>query len=73
MRFSGSNATSASRLFWIIRYAASMSQFLQVSSVPVGAFMFRGMVSVAKLLRVIFNAKTAKFAKKAFILCSKPT
>src|SRR3546814_9326388 len=37
----GFSATSASRLFWIIRYGASVSQDLQLSSVPRGAEILR--------------------------------
>src|SRR3546814_3688845 len=37
----GFSATSASRLFWIIRYGASVSQDLQLSSVPRGAELLR--------------------------------
>src|SRR3546814_15194288 len=33
--------SSASRLFWIIRYGASVSQDLQLSSVPRGAEILR--------------------------------
>ncbi len=44
IRLSGSNATSGSRLFCIIRYAASISQFLQLNSVPFGAFIVRDII-----------------------------
>src|SRR3546814_15693190 len=37
----GFSATSASRLFWIIRYGALVSQNLQLSSVPRGAEILR--------------------------------
>src|SRR3546814_19932995 len=37
----GFSATSASRLFWLIRYGASVSQDLQLSSVPRGAAILR--------------------------------
>src|SRR3546814_12589616 len=37
----GFSATSASRLFWIIRYGASVSQDLQLSPVPRGAEILR--------------------------------
>src|SRR5690606_3121583 len=40
-RSSGRSATSGSRLFWIIRYAASVSQERQDSSLPRGARMLR--------------------------------
>src|SRR5690554_1355754 len=36
-RSSGRSATSGSRLFWIIRYGASVSQERQLRSVPRGA------------------------------------
>src|SRR3546814_6834084 len=37
----GFSATSAWRVFWIIRYGASVSQDLQLSSVPRGAEILR--------------------------------
>src|SRR5690606_28398356 len=40
-RSSGRSATSGSRLFWITRYAASVSQERQDSSLPRGARMLR--------------------------------
>src|SRR3546814_11909412 len=37
----GFSSTSASSLFWIVRYGASVSQDLQLSSVPRGAEILR--------------------------------
>src|SRR5690606_37006445 len=45
-RSSGRSATSGSRLFWIIRKAASLIQFLQCSVVPVGDLITRDFVSI---------------------------
>src|SRR5580704_5456454 len=61
----GCSATSASRLFWIIRYAASVSQLLQVFSAPRGARIVRvgsrrgsmcfGLFMVALGIRKVFG------------------